>query len=67
MFFPIRGSNEPLESWREYFWNKYVDLESKMKNPSDPVEAASLINSDIMKYFGFDPRFLLSPHRPGSF
>jgi len=62
---PYRGSNEPLESWRQYFWDKYVDLESRMKNPSDPVEAASLINSDIMTYFGFDPRFYYHPTDQG--
>jgi transglutaminase-like putative cysteine protease len=61
---PYRGSNEPLESWREY-WEKYADLESKMKNPSDPVEAASLINRDIMTYFGFDPRFYYHPTDQG--
>jgi len=62
---PYRGSNEPLEPWREYFWEKYGDLESAMKNPGDPVEAASLINSDIMKYFGFDPRFYFHPTDQG--
>jgi hypothetical protein len=62
---PYRGSNEPLEPWREYFWEKYSYLGSAMKNPGDPVEAASLINTDIMTYFGFDPRFYYHPTDQG--
>jgi len=62
---PYRGSNEPLEPWREYFWERYRYLDSAMTNPNDPIEAASLINSDIMKYFGFDPRFYFHPTDQG--
>jgi len=36
-----------------------------MTKPSDPVEAASLINGDIMTYFGFDPRFYYHPTDQG--
>ncbi len=54
---PYRGSGEPLEDWRETFWEKYKDIETEMHNPSDPVEAAALINDDIKSWFTFDPRF----------
>ncbi len=62
---PYRGSNEPLESWREFFWKKYKDIEKKMSNPSDPIEAAKLINDDIKSWFTFDPRFYYHPTDQG--
>jgi len=62
---PYRGSNEPLEPWREFFWDKYRDLDSRMTDPTDPVEAAALINQDIMTWFGFDPRFYYHPTDQG--
>jgi len=62
---PYRGSNEPLENWRPVFWDKYADLPGKMTNPSDPTEAARLINKDIMTWFGFDPRYYFHPTDQG--
>lgn len=62
---PYRGSEEPLEPWRQYFWDKYSGLESGMTNPSDPIEASRLINDDIKKWFGFDPRFYYHPSDQG--
>ncbi len=62
---PYRGSNEPLEEWRETFWNKYRDLETQMSDPADPIEAAALINRDIMTWFGFDPRYYYHPTDQG--
>ena len=62
---PYRGSNEPLESWRETFWEKYKNIDSNMKNPSDPIEAASLINDDIKSWFSFDPRYYYHPTDQG--
>ncbi|RKX25656.1 MAG: hypothetical protein DRP45_05390 [Candidatus Zixiibacteriota bacterium] len=62
---PYRGSGEPLESWREYFWEKYQGIEDSMETPSDPVEAACLINDDVRSYFTFDPRFYLHPTDQG--
>lgn len=62
---PYRGSNEPLEDWRKLFWDKYADIESKMTNPSDPIEAARLINDDIKSWFGFDPRYYYHPTDQG--
>ncbi len=58
---PYRGSNEPLEGWRQMFWEKYKDLEKRMTNPSDPIEAARLINEDIKTWFSFDERYYYHP------
>jgi len=62
---PYRGSNEPLENWRQYFWNKYAGIESLMTNPADPIEAAKIINKDVMTYFTFDPRYYYHPTDQG--
>jgi len=62
---PYRGSNEPLESWREMFWEKYKDIERKMADTFDPVEAARLINDDIKSWFSFDPRYYYHPTDQG--
>ncbi|MCD6163222.1 MAG: transglutaminase domain-containing protein [candidate division Zixibacteria bacterium] len=58
---PYRGSSEPLESWRESFWEKYKNIDSSMTDPADPIEAAALINDDIKSWFTFDPRFYYHP------
>lgn len=58
---PYRGSNEPLEPWREIFWEKYQGIDTAMTNPADPIEAAQIINNDVMSWFGFDPRFYYHP------
>lgn len=62
---PYRGSSEPLEPWREYFWRKYKGIEDKMSDPTDPVEAASIINDDIRSWFKFDSRYYLHPTDQG--
>ncbi len=62
---PYRGSGEPLEPWRKYFFEKYADLADNMTDPTDPVEAASLINDDIKTYFTFDPRYYYHPTDQG--
>jgi hypothetical protein len=62
---PYRGSSEPLENWRGMFLEKYADLPEKMDDSTDPVEAARLINEDILTYFGFDPRFYYHPTDQG--
>jgi hypothetical protein len=36
-----------------------------MENPADPIEAARLINEDLMTWFTFDPRFYLHPTDQG--
>lgn len=62
---PYRGSNEPLEPWRRTFWDKYKGIQSEMKDPSDPIEAACLINDDIKSWFGFDARYYYHPTDQG--
>jgi hypothetical protein len=62
---PYRGSNEPLEPWRKTFWDKYAGIQSEMKDSTDPIEAACLINDDIKSWFGFDPRYYYHPTDQG--
>lgn len=62
---PYRGSNEPLEPWREYFWEKYGHITSHMTDSTDPVAAAALINNDVRSYFTFDPRYYYHPTDQG--
>lgn len=62
---PYRGSNEPLEPWRQMFFDKYAHIADSMKDPSDPVEAAAVINEDIRTWFGFDPRYYYHPTDQG--
>ncbi len=54
---PYRGSNEPLENWRSYFFNKFAWVKDSVKGKDDPVEAAILINNNIKSWFSFDSRF----------
>jgi len=62
---PYRGSGEPLEPWRQFFMLKYTGIESNMTEPSNPVEAARLINDDIKKWFKFDERYYYHPTDQG--
>ncbi len=62
---PYRGSNEPLEPWRETFREMYKDIAGKMTDSTDAIEAASLINSDIRSWFSFDPRYYYHPTDQG--
>ena len=62
---PYRGSNEPLESWRPFFLERYAGLADQMEDPTDPVEAAALVNKDLMTWFTFDSRFYLHPTDQG--
>ena len=64
---PFRGSNEPIESWRGYFMVEYKDIDSKMNNVNDPLEAATLINKDLKSWFKFDSRFYCHPTDQGLF
>lgn len=59
---PYRGSNEPLEPWREFFFEKYAGIADSM---SDAVAAAAVINDDVKSWFGFDPRFYYHPTDQG--
>ncbi|MEW6412443.1 MAG: transglutaminase-like domain-containing protein [Candidatus Zixiibacteriota bacterium] len=62
---PYRGSNEPLEPWREYFWSRYEGIVDSMSDPTDIVEAARIINDDVRSWFGFDPRYYYHPTDQG--
>ncbi len=62
---PYRGSSEPLEDWRETFWDKYAHIADSLDNPSDPIEVTALINDDIKSWFSFDPRYYLHPTDQG--
>ena len=62
---PYRGSNEPLEPWREYFFEKYHGIDTIMSDPYDLIEAAKIINKDVRSYFGFNERYYLHPTDQG--
>lgn len=62
---PYRGSNEPIESWRPYFYDKYKNLETEMEDPTDLIEATRLINEDLKSWFSFDSRFYYHPTDQG--
>jgi len=58
---PYRGSNEPLEKWRQALWDRYDGIDTMMTETADPIQAAYIINDDIMTWFTFDPRFYYHP------
>lgn len=62
---PYRGSNEPLEEWRKYFYDKYAHITDQMEDVNNPLEAATIINDDIKTWFGFDPRYYYHPTDQG--
>ncbi len=62
---PYRGSNEPLENWRGYFWDKFGRIEDEIEDSSDPIEAAAIINDDIKSWFKFDERYYFHPTDEG--
>ncbi|NUO19498.1 transglutaminase domain-containing protein [bacterium] len=62
---PYRGSNEPLEKWRGHFSTRYDSAFHGMKDTIDPIEAACIINQDLMSWFRFDPRFYYHPTDQG--
>lgn len=62
---PYRGSNEPIESWRIELFEKYQNIEEKMEDKTNPIEAAAIINSDVKTWFTFDERFYLHPTDQG--
>jgi hypothetical protein len=58
---PHRSTNEALGNWRAYFKEKYHWLQDSMTDPTDPIEAAILINNDIRSWFSFDARYYEHP------
>ncbi len=47
---PYRFEDEPLESWRPFFMDRYKWLSDSLKDKSDPIEACTLINNDIASW-----------------
>ncbi|MCF7858345.1 MAG: transglutaminase-like domain-containing protein [Candidatus Cloacimonetes bacterium] len=67
---PYRCSNEPIESWRSwrgYYLDKFKDLPAKMFDPSDVLEASTLINDNLKTWFKFNPKYYLHPTDQGLF
>ena len=58
---PYRGSEEPARSFRPRMRQRYADLPTRMKDPRDPREAASLIRADVDRLIGFSELFYLHP------
>jgi hypothetical protein len=58
---PYRGSNEPLEDWRNHFVNEYKWLKDSLQDINDPIEAAVLINNNLKTWFKFDARLYRHP------
>ena len=62
---PYRGSNEPLENWRQPLYERYRSVGDTMQDPSDPMRVSAYINADLRSWFGFDERFYLHPTDQG--
>ncbi len=62
---PYRGSNEPLEDWRSYFYKKYHWLDSAYAGSKDVTKIATVINEDLKSWFKFDSRFYRHPTDQG--
>jgi len=62
---PYRGSNEPMERWRPYYWGKYNDVIGTIADSTDPAAAAVVINTDVRSWFGFDQRYYFHPTDQG--
>jgi len=58
---PYRSTNEPLEDWRTYFMAELEWVRDSIKDKTDPVEAACLVNDYIKSWFRFDPRYYEHP------
>jgi hypothetical protein len=62
---PYRGSNEPLENWREACMARYADLDQAMTDASDLAEAAELIQADVARWVRFSDLYYLHPTDQG--
>lgn len=62
---PYRGSSEPLDEWRPYFIKEFKWLKDSLNDPTNPVEAATLINNSIKSWFRFDPIYYRHPTDQG--
>lgn len=62
---PYRGSNEPINSWRQACMKRYANLVEQMERPEDVREAARLIRHDVHKWVGFNELYYLHPTDQG--
>jgi hypothetical protein len=62
---PYRGSNEPIDSWRQPCLDRYADLPGQMKDPADAREAAELIRRDVHGWVRFSDLYYLHPTDQG--
>ncbi len=62
---PYRGSNEPLNSFRPLFWNRYHTMLIDSSVGNDPIRAAALINQELKSWFRFDERYYRHPTDQG--
>lgn len=58
---PYRGSNEPMEEWRQWFIDRYEGLPQLLHDPTDPIEVTSRINDDVKSWFAFTDRYYRHP------
>ncbi len=58
---PYRGSNDPLNSFRQACLDRYSDLPGKLKNPGDVEEAGKLIRQDVHRWVRFSTLYYLHP------
>jgi hypothetical protein len=58
---PYRSGREPLNSTRAACLARYADLPARMKDPSDPREAAQLILKDVEAWIRFNEQFYFHP------
>ena len=58
---PYRGSNEPLNSFRQACLDRHSDLPGKLEDPTDVREAGRLIQQDVHRWVRFSTLFYLHP------
>ena len=58
---PYRSGKEPLCPTRRACLARYADLPARMKNPSDPREAARLIMQNVESWIRFNEQFYFHP------
>lgn len=62
---PYRGSNEPINSWRQACMDRYADIPSKMIDVANVSEAGGLIQKDASAWVGFNELYYLHPTDQG--
>jgi len=62
---PYRGSNEPLQNWRRYFYEHSRWVDSVFTRETDPAPVAAAINDSLKSWFRFDDRFYRHPTDQG--